>query len=199
MSKEIDYYYSHVSPWTYIGTQRFYAVAGAAGATINFKPANLGEIFAVSGGLPLGKRSPQRVAYRMMELKRWKAHLDIELTLEPKHFPTNDQPAALMAIAAMEAGHDVGPLSYAIMRKCWVEEADAADTATLESAADAVGLDGAALLAASEAPEIAEIYAANTAEAIERNIIGAPSYVYKDEIFWGQDRIDLLDRALHLD
>ena len=71
----------------------------AAGATINFKSMNLGVIFPKSGGLPLGKRPPQRLAYRMMELKCWIAHLSLALNYEPTHFPTKDMPATLIVIA----------------------------------------------------------------------------------------------------
>ena len=136
MGQHIDYYYSHLSPWSYLGAERFYAIAANAGATIAFKPMNLGVIFPQSGGLPLGKRSPQRRAYRMMELKRWKTHLNKEITLEPAHFPTNDKPGALMAIAAGLTGHDMGALSLAIMSKCWTEEKNIAEEAVLVEAAN---------------------------------------------------------------
>ncbi len=149
MSKEIDYYYSHVSPWSYLGAARLHKIADAAGAKINFKPVNLGVIFPQSGGLPLGKRAPQRRAYRMMELKRWKAHLDVELNLEPKFFPANDTTANLMAVTAGLDGLDVALLSLTIMRKCWVEEKDVAQDSVLVEAADQCRLDGEALLAAS--------------------------------------------------
>lgn len=196
MTKEIDYYYSHVSPWSYLGAQRLYDIAAAAGASINFKPMNLGVIFPQSGGLPLGKRPPQRRAYRMMELKRWKSFLDVELNFEPKHFPTNDMPAALMAIAAQQAGHEIAALSLTIMRKCWVEEMDVAEDATLVEAANQSGLDGAALLAASKESAASQTYESYTAEASERQVFGAPTYIYKDEVFWGQDRLDFVERAL---
>lgn len=196
MSKEVDYYYSHVSPWSYLGAARFYEIAANAGAAINFKPINLGVIFPQSGGLPLGKRPPQRRAYRMMELKRWQAHLGVELNFEPKHFPTNDKPAALIAIAAQQAGYDIAPLSLAIMRKCWAEEKDVAEDATLVEAADQCGLDGNALLAASKGKPPQAAYDAFTQEASSRQVFGAPTYIYKDELFWGQDRLDFLERAL---
>lgn len=196
MSKTVDYYYSHVSPWSYLGAARFYKIAEAAGASINFKPMNLGVIFPQSGGLPLGKRPPQRRAYRMMELKRWKSHLNVDLNFEPKHFPTNDLPAALMAIAADRAGHDVAALSLAIMRKCWVEEMDVAEDATLIDAANQCGLDGMALSEASKESRAKDTYDAYTQEASERQVFGAPTYIYKDELFWGQDRLDFLERAL---
>ncbi|MBT5494806.1 MAG: 2-hydroxychromene-2-carboxylate isomerase [Alphaproteobacteria bacterium] len=196
MSKTVDYYFSHVSPWSYLGAARFYKIAESAGATINFKPMNLGVIFPQSGGLPLGKRPPQRRAYRMMELKRWKAHLSVDLNYEPKHFPTNDMPAALIAIAAQQAGHNIADLSLAIMRKCWVEEMDVAEDATLIEAANQCGLDGTALSAASKQDDAKQAYDANTQEASDKQVFGAPTYIYQDELFWGQDRLDFVERAL---
>ena len=195
MGRHIDYYYSHVSPWSYLVAERFYAIAANAGATIAFKPMDLGVIFPQSGGLPLGKRSPQRRTYRMTELKRWKKHLNVEITLEPAHFPTNDKPGALMAIAAGLAGHDMGPLSLAIMGKCWIEEKNIAEEAVLVEAVNECGLSGEALLQDSKQDDDAT-YEANTNEAAKRQVLGAPAYIYKDELFWGQDRLDFLERAL---
>ncbi|MED6311896.1 MAG: 2-hydroxychromene-2-carboxylate isomerase [Pseudomonadota bacterium] len=196
MSKEIDYYYTHVSPWSYLGAARLYKIAKTAGAKINFKPVNFGVIFPQSGGLPLGKRAPQRRAYRMIELKRWKEHLGAELNLEPKFFPANDTTANLMAVTAGLDGLDVAPLSLAIMRKCWVEEKDVAQDSVLVEAADQCRLDGEALLAASREDRAQEGFDANTEEASKRQVFGAPTYIYKDEVFWGQDRLDFLERAL---
>jgi 2-hydroxychromene-2-carboxylate isomerase len=196
MKKEVDYYYSHVSPWSYLGAERLYKIAAAANAKINFKPVNLGVIFPQSGGLPLGKRAPQRRAYRLMELKRWKAHLGIDLNLEPKYFPTNDTTANLMAISAGLNGDDVGPLSLAIMKKCWVEERDIGEERVLIEAANECGFDGLALLDESREDRASEGFKANTEDASKRGVFGAPTYIYKDEVLWGQDRLDFLERAL---
>ena len=196
MNKEVDYYYSRVSPWSYLGAERLYKIAAAANAKINFKPVNLGVIFPQSGGLPLGKRAPQRRAYRLMELKRWKAHLGIDLNLEPKYFPTNDTTANLMAISAGLNGDDVGPLSLAIMKKCWVEERDIGEERVLIEAANEYGFDGLALLDESREDRASEGFKANTEDASKRGVFGAPTYIYKDEVLWGQDRLDFLERAL---
>ena len=94
MVHHIDYYFATVSPWMYLGHERFVALARQHGATIAVKPMNLGEVFPVSGGLPLSKRSPQRQAYRLVELKRWSEYLSVPLNLHPKFFPANGDPAA---------------------------------------------------------------------------------------------------------
>jgi 2-hydroxychromene-2-carboxylate isomerase len=198
MGKVIDYYMSHSSPWTYLGHQRFGAIAAAAGATVNLKPADYGKVFAVSGGLPLKQRPVQRQAYRMMELKRWRTHLKQELNLEPKFFPVDANPAALITIAALAQGGAAAGmrLTTAIMRACWVEEKNIADGDTLAALADGAGLDGRALLAQSKTPEVLAAYGRNNDQAIAAQVFGAPTYIYQGELFWGQDRLDFLERAL---
>ena len=196
MSKVIDHYYSLVSPWTYLGGPRLDAIARRAGALVDHKPADFGGIFAASGGLPLARRAPQRQAYRLLELARWRDFLGAELNLRPGHLPAPDDLAARVVVAAERAGADAGRLSHAILRAVWAEERDVADPGTLRDVAGESGLDGAALLAAAGTGAVREEYAANTAEAIARGVFGAPSYVYRGELFWGQDRLDFLERAL---
>ena len=195
-SKTIDYYYTHQSPWSYMGHQRFLGMAKAAQAKVNFKPIDYGKVFPQSGGLPVSKRPPQRQAYRLVELDRWSKHLGVRLNVHPKHFPVDQAAANKLAIAADKAGHDVAALSHAIMRAMWEEHRNIADTETLEEIAKAVGLDGKTLLKASASPEVEALYQRYTDEAIKAQVFGAPWYVYKDTPYWGQDRLEFLERAL---
>lgn len=195
-AKTIDYFYSHQSPWTYMGHKRFMKMAEAAGAKVNFKPVDYGRIFPQSGGLPVNKRPPQRQAYRLVELKRWSEHHGAKLNLQPKFFPVDSKPAALLAIAADKSGGDVGRLSGAILGALWAEDKNIADADTLVKIADTTGLNGKKLMDASLAPEIAQIYERYTDEAIQAQVFGAPWYIYEGEPFWGQDRLDMLERAL---
>jgi 2-hydroxychromene-2-carboxylate isomerase len=199
MPEVIDHYYSLVSPWTYLGAPRLEGIARRAGAAVDHKPADFGRIFEASGGLPVARRAPQRQAYRLLELARWRDFLGAELNLRPRHFPAPDDLAARVVVAAKRAGADAGRLSRAILRAVWAEERDVADPGTLRAVAGENGLDGAALLAAAGTAVVREEYAANTAEAIARGVFGAPSYVYRGELFWGQDRLDFLERALARD
>ena len=198
MAKRIDFYLSITSPWTFLGWQRFEEIAARHGVEIAYKPANFGEVFSVSGGLPLPKRAPQRQAYRLAELKRWREHLGIPITIEPKHFPAQGWPAAGMVTAAREQGLDCGGLGHAILRAVWIEERDIDDRDTLAAIAGENGLDGSALLDAAESEAVKAAFAADTKEAIDRGVFGAPSYVYRDEIFC-QDRLDFVERALARD
>ena len=195
MSKTVDYYLSPVSPWTYLGHERFVAITRRHGASVNVKPVDLGRVFPVSGGLPLAKRAPQRQAYRLVELKRWREFLGVPLNLKPKFFPVPADEAALAIIAADAAGGSEAGLRLAgaLMRACWAEDRDISDPATLERIAAECGTaaPGAQARAAAKAK-----FDAYTQEAIDQQVFGAPSYVYKGEIYWGQDRLDFLDRAL---
>ncbi len=196
MTMIVDYYFTLTSPWTYLGHRRFVEIARRHGAEIRVKPVDYGVIFPQTGGLPLPKRAPARQAYRLMELTRWRDRLDIELNLHPKFFPAPADAAARMVIAAGQAGADSLGLAEAILTAIWTQEKDIADPPTLAEIATAAGHDGAALLAASQEPEAQTAFETSTQEALERGVFGAPTYVYKDELFWGQDRLEFLDRAL---
>lgn len=196
MSPVIDYYLSASSPWTYLGHPRITALAKMYDATVRLRPVDFGRIFAVSGGLPVDKRPPQRRAYRMWELKRWKAWLDDPMNLEPKHFPVAPHRAAHLIIAAESLGADVQMrLAYATMRAVFVEERDIADRAAMIDIVKAQGLPDE-LVAESEKSSVQAIYDAFTQEAIDRQVFGAPTYILDDEPFWGQDRLDFVERAL---
>lgn len=196
MTKRIDYYFAVISPWAYLGSIRLEEIARRHGAELNVLPVDYGRIFPASGGVPLAKRATQRQAYRLVELQRWRDYLAMPLTLRPKHFPTAESLAARMLVAARLAGHDAVRLAHSFMRGVWVEERDIADPATLLAIAAACHLDGAALLAAAEGDAAKATYSADTDAAIALGIFGAPSYVFNDEIFWGQDRLEFLERAL---
>lgn len=198
MAVTIDYYMTLTSPWTYLGSALFAEIAARNGATINIKPCKFGPIFEQTGGLPLPKRSPQRRAYRMMELKRWREVRNIPINLEPRHFPCDDVEATRLVIAAKLQGKDAHRLSLELARALWEREETLADPVAISLAAERAGLDAAELRAG--APSNAELDALHekyTEEALTAGVFGAPSYVLPSgEIFWGQDRLELLERAL---
>lgn len=193
----VDYFLATVSPWTYLGHARFVDLAHQYHATVHVKPVNLGDVFPVSGGLPLSKRAPQRQAYRLVELARFSQHLGIPLNVQPKFFPANGDLAAKWVIAANEvSGEQALALVGAIGRALWHEERDIASQETLAVVAHGIGLDAQSLSDRAQTATIADRYAANTKEAIDRGVFGAPTYVVDGEIFWGQDRLDFVARKL---
>ena len=182
--KTVDYYMSPASPWSYLGHARFAQIAKRHGVTINVKPVDFGVIFPQSGGLPLPKRAPQRQAYRLVELKRWKEHLALPLVIQPKHFPVNGNPAAALICAVPEEKRMA--VAGELLAALWKDDRNLADPALLAEIGAKYSVAGGD----------DDRYRAFTQEALERGVFGAPSYVYRDQIFWGQDRLDFLDRAL---
>jgi carboxymethylenebutenolidase len=193
----IDYYFTPVSPWTYLGHARLRAIARAAGATVSVLPVDYGVIFPASGGLPLPKRAPQRQAYRLVELARFARHLQVPLNLHPKFFPVDGAAASRLIVATQAArgSESALDLAGAMMNAVWAEERNLADEATLAALLAETGLD-AGLLAAARESATEEGYQANTRRALEAQVFGAPSYVVGGEIFWGQDRLEFLERKL---
>lgn len=198
MGKTIGYFFTPQSPWAYLGHERLVALAKAHGARIGIKPIDLGKAFSVSGGLPLAKRAPQRQSYRLLELARWAAHLNLPLHVQPKFFPVPPEQAAKMIIAARTSlGEEVSlAVAGAIMRALWAEEKNIGDEATLVQVADLCGLDGRMLVKSAATSGVQEQYDKNTDEAIAANVFGSPWYVVDGEPFWGQDRLDFVERAL---
>jgi 2-hydroxychromene-2-carboxylate isomerase len=194
----IDYYISLNSPWTYLGSARLAAIVKKHSCTVNVKPAKFGEVFAKTGGLPLVKRAPERRAYRLMDLKRWRDHLGIPINTEPKHFPSDEAPGTRLVLAAKLQGKDAHRLATEIGKALWEMEQSIADAAALAAAAVRAGLDAEAIRKAGPSDtELDGMHDALTDEAIKRGVFGAPSYVLPTgEIFWGQDRLEFLDRAL---
>jgi 2-hydroxychromene-2-carboxylate isomerase len=197
MSRHVDYYLAPQSPWTYLGHDRFVRIAAEAGATVRLVPIDLGKIFPVSGGLPLPKRAPQRQAYRLVDLKRFSEHLDVPLNLHPKFFPVAGDPAARLIIAVDLHDGTAAALriASAILRAVWVQERNVADAATLAQLLAENGLDPQRL-EQSGASAVGERYDANTEEATRLGVFGAPTYVIDGELFWGQDRLDFVQRRL---
>jgi 2-hydroxychromene-2-carboxylate isomerase len=197
MTQTVNYFFTPVSPWAYLGHERFVRIAQAAGANVELLPVDYGAIFPISGGLPLAKRAPQRQAYRLVELKRFSEHLGVPLTLQPKFFPADPTAAAhlIIAVQAQDGSPAALALTGALMKLVWAHERHIADADTLAQVLADCGLP-AARLEQSRDTAIAQRYQANTQRAIDAGVFGAPSYVVDGEIFWGQDRLEFLERRL---
>jgi 2-hydroxychromene-2-carboxylate isomerase len=196
MSRIVTVYYALQSPWTYLGWARLRELVARTGADVRYRPLQSGPMFQASGTLPLAERPRQRQAYRLMELRRWRDHLGVPLNLHPKHFPVDEALAARMVIAHRQRGGDIAALSQAMLAAVWAEERDIADPDVLLAIAREQGVDGPALLVAAEDEAVQDEYDANTRAAIEQGVFGVPTFVIGDELFWGQDRLDFVARAL---
>jgi 2-hydroxychromene-2-carboxylate isomerase len=198
MGHTVDYYFAPQSPWAYLGHQRLAEIARATGATLRVMPIDLGgKVFPISGGLPLGQRAPQRQAYRLVELQRFSEHLNAPLNTKPKFFPVGGDDAARLIIAAdLALGTDAAmAIAGAVLSACWAQERNIADDKVLAELLVEHHLP-AALLEQSHSQAVQVRYEAYTQAAIDAGVFGAPSYVVDGEMFWGQDRLDFVERAL---
>jgi 2-hydroxychromene-2-carboxylate isomerase len=196
MPRQIDYYFSLQSPWAYIGHKPFRDVVAAYDLKVNHKPVVLVDLFSETGGLPLLKRHPVRQRYRMVELQRWRDKRGLNFHLEPANWPFNGRLADGVVIAALEAGHDPDRFLRRAFAAVWEDQLSLADAATLTRLADEAGLPGMALVERSASDDIGKVYEQNRQDALAADVFGSPAYVLDGEVFWGQDRIDLLVDAL---
>ncbi|WP_207482758.1 2-hydroxychromene-2-carboxylate isomerase [Arenibaculum pallidiluteum] len=197
MERTVEYYFSFISLWSYIGSRTFQELVERRGLRVVYKPVNLLSVFASGGGKPVDERPIQRRIYRVIEMKRWRDLRGIPLTISPRYYPADPSLGHRMLLAAIAEGSEVGPFVQAALKAVWADELDVQDPETLRRLAEESGLDGARLLGrAQQEPELAETADGLTQEAIERQFFGAPVYVWQGEPFWGQDRLDLLDHAI---
>jgi 2-hydroxychromene-2-carboxylate isomerase len=197
MSKTVDYYIAPQSPYTYLGHERFVAMAKANGATVRLKPMDLSKVFPLSGGLPLGKRPPQRLAYRLVELKRFGEFLNKPMNVQPKFFPVaGDDCARLIITVDLHDGVDAAlRLTGAILSAVWGQERNIADAAVQAELLSECGLS-LERQAQAQDPKVQALYESYTNEANDASVFGAPSYIIDGEMFWGQDRLDFVERKL---
>jgi 2-hydroxychromene-2-carboxylate isomerase len=196
MARQIDYYFSTQSPWAYIGHALFEDLAAAHQLKVNYKPVLLIEVFSETGGLPLAKRHPARQRYRMMELQRWREKRGLKFNYKPQFFPADPRLADGVTIAAVMAGLNPEPFMRRAFAGLWEQELNLADTAVVTRLADEAGLPGARIVAHAASDDVGAVYEQNRRDAIAAGVFGSPAWVLDGEVFWGQDRIELLADAL---
>jgi len=196
MPRPIDYYFSVQSPWAYIGHKPFGDLVNTYDLKVNYKPVLLVDLFSETGGLPLGRRHPVRQRYRMVELQRWRDKRGLSFHLQPAHWPFNGRLADGVVIAAIEAGLDPERFMRRAYAGVWEDQLDLADPAIVAKLADESGLPGQQLVERSPAEAVSAAYEQNRQDALAADVFGSPGYVLDGEVFWGQDRIELLADAL---
>lgn len=198
MARTLNYYFSLLSPWAYLGHAQLGRIAAAYDVEIDYRPVDLMELFPETGGLPLGKRHPFRQRYRLVEMQRWREARDVPLILKPKNWPFDFKLADRLALVVAQAGPQEQAHAFIAMafRAVWVEDRNLADPAELARLLEESGYDAQAMLARAQDPDAIAAHEANKARAMEEDVFGSPSYVLEGEVFWGQDRLELLQAAL---
>ncbi|EBA15800.1 2-hydroxychromene-2-carboxylate isomerase [Roseobacter sp. SK209-2-6] len=192
----IDFYFSTLSPFTYLAGTRLEEVAKRQGATITYKPLDIMSLFARTGGTVPKERHVSRQEYRLIELERQARKLDMKINLQPAFWPTNPAPSSYAIIAAQSVGGgDLGALVHGFLRAVWADESNIAEDEVVRNCLQSAGFDPA--LADSGLLTGAETYAQNLEDAVSVGVFGAPFYVTEDGgRFFGQDRIEELERHL---
>ena len=198
--KHIDYYFSVLSPWAYMGHEWFLATARNLRLPVHYKPFNLIEIFGETGGLPLAKRHNTRQNYRFIELQRWQMQRGIEMNLKPKFFPFDASLADRAIIAALQTPKfNPGMFILKLMRGAFCEERDMSTANEVARIAAIAGLEADAIIKLAKSDKITAIYQNNTAEAVKKGVFGSPTYDAGGELYWGQDRIEMMQQAIEED
>ena len=196
MSTTIDYYFTCTSPFVYLGHRAFLEVAAKHNKTVNFKPFSIATVWAESGSVPLPQRSALRQRYRLVELQRAAQFRGLEININPAHYPTDATRADLCCAALVARGESPAAFLQSVSTALWAQEQQIADDQVLAKLLTEHGHDAEPVLAAAQMPEATELREANSADAIASDAVGAPTYVYQGESFWGQDRIEYLDLML---
>ncbi|AZG74844.1 2-hydroxychromene-2-carboxylate isomerase [Shewanella livingstonensis] len=196
MSTAIDYYFTSLSPYAYLGHNTFTSLANQHNIAINYKPIKLAKLFGVLGVLPVKQRPQARQDYRLIELGRWSKKRDLALNLHPAFFPADPSLADRCAIVLQQTEQDVGEFIGKVLAACWAQEQNIADTAVIQHILTSINVDADSVLQQALSTSIDVIYEANTVDAIEKGVLGVPTYIYQNEPFWGQDRVDLLNDKL---
>jgi 2-hydroxychromene-2-carboxylate isomerase len=195
--KQIPYYFTITSPWSYLGHAPFLKLADELGYDVQFKPVDFGAVFAQSGGTSIAEAPLSATPYTgCLSCSAGGTTGKRSLNIRPKHFPVDPTLGNNMVMVAAEQGLDAGKLATAFMRGCWVDEQDVGDKTALIAAADSAGLDGAALATEAESSAAQERADVLTEEAKKAQVFGAPTYIIRGEPFWGQDRLELVERAM---
>ena len=199
---KLSCFYSLSSPWAYFAGPRLEDIVRRHKVELVLKPYDFQAVVPVTGGVPLRTRPPARRSYHALELDRWREFLGMPLVLEPRHYPQVvtdpdwNKRAGWMVIAAQERGLDAQRLSHALLRALWAEERDTSLAQVRIAVAEENGLPGKELQEAEQTDAVQHLFRLYSEQAIEEGVFGSPTFVLDGERFWGQDRLDFLDRAL---
>jgi len=195
MGRQLTVYFSLLSPWAYIGHAELLRLAEKQGLAVDYRPVDLMEVFPESGGLPLSKRHPARQAYRLLELQRWRQKRGLDFHLWPRFWPFNPAHADRVICALVAEKADPQKFIAGAFAAIFEQNRNLADADEIAAVLGETGYHPS-WLARAEAPAAAALYADNRRQALAAGVFGSPSYVLDGEVFWGQDRLDLLDDAL---
>lgn len=196
--KNIEYFYACHSVYAYFGAWRLAEIADEYGAQVIHRPFDFDPVMAAAGGAPFQARPKPHMDYFFgRELMRWAEFRNLPWIMRRPTF--HDNPLSLgngAIIAAQNLGWDVHGLSRALLQAHWRDDADPADSDTVARIAEDLAMNAEILLAEAMSDRAQQQHTANTKEAIARHVIGSPTYFVDGDMFYGQDRLEMVARAL---
>jgi 2-hydroxychromene-2-carboxylate isomerase len=195
MTRKITVYLSLISPWAYIGHREMLGLVAKHRLEVVYRPVALSQVFPESGGLPLAKRHPARQKYRVVELQRWREKRGLNFHLHPQFWPFDPSLGDRIICAMVSAGVDPEKFIAAAFAGTFERQRNLAEKADLATILREAGYEPH-WLERGESGEAEVAYQRNLGLALEAGVFGSPSYLLDGEVFWGQDRLSLLDDAL---
>ncbi|UWQ17310.1 2-hydroxychromene-2-carboxylate isomerase [Jannaschia sp. M317] len=196
--KVITYYYSAHSAFAYLGSARLAQICAAEGAVLLHRPVPLSPVVEAQGSLAFRARTQAHVDYFFgREIERWAEWRGVPVvSFRPTFHDADYSLASGMILALGDRGAQVDAMAHALLQAHWRDDADLSDRATLAALAVGLGHDPDALLARAAGPEAQAQFDANGAEALALGVMGSPTYVVDGDMFYGQDRLEMVERAL---
>ena len=195
MNKVVDFYFDFYSPFAYLASCRIDDIVGKYGCTVNWKPFMLGATFSITGAKPL-VQIPLVGEYSLLDIKRSARLFDIPFQM-PEEFPKASLSCARAFYALVdEQSQQAKALAKAMFHEIFALGRDGTQPQSIAASAKQIGIDADALLEAIQTPEIKQRLKHETDAAIERGIFGSPFFYVDQQPFWGNDRLEQLDRWL---
>lgn len=195
--KTIEYYYSTRSIYAYFGAQRIVDLARRFGRRLIHRPVDLSRVVPAAGSLPFDKRSAAHKAYQFgREIERWSEYLGIPALVDPVHHFGDRTLSAGVILAAQAADADVDRLHVDMLTALWRDDRDLSSAELMANLLSGVGADAKAILDAARSADIQAAFNQCTELAIDAGVPGSPTYIVDGELFYGQDRLMMVERAL---
>jgi 2-hydroxychromene-2-carboxylate isomerase len=196
MPQTVELFYDIGSSYSYLAATQMDALEARTGAKVRWRPFLLGGVFKATGN-DMPARVPNKARWMLRDMARWSAKYGVPFQM-PSRFPlvTLTTQRALVATDRLFGMEAQKKLALALFRAFWAEDRDVSDKAVVGELATGLGLDAAAIVQGTDAQETKDALRAATEEAVARGAFGAPAMFLGEELFWGNDRLSLLEDAI---